>query len=144
MDAEQTNVEQPKSQEAFAQGWRRVMLLSLAGICFAVGVVGVFLPILPTTPFLLLTSYFLVRTSPRLHAALMRSRLFGPILRDWQLRGGVRKRVKRNAIIAVTVAVALTIWLSDYSLKPTIAVSLLALVGVTVIARLPVVGETHR
>ncbi len=123
--------------EPAARGIRRVVFLSLAGAFFAVGVLGVFLPILPTTPFLLVSSYFLVRSSPRLNAALLRSRLFGPLLTDWQVHGGVRPDIKFKAIGVVVMVVALTVYLSGYDTLPSVTVVLLAAVGITVIIRLP-------
>ena len=93
------------------------MLVGAAAF-FAVGVLGVFLPVLPATPFLLLTSYFLVRSSPRLNAALLRSRFFGPILKDWQVHGGVRRDVKIQAIVIVVIAVAASITVADTLLRP--------------------------
>ena len=79
----------------------------------------------------------LVRSSPRLHSALLRSRLFGPILTDWQVRGGVRREVTFKAISVVVIAVAITIFLSRFSMIPTVTVALLAIVGIGVIVRLP-------
>ena len=120
-----------------AHGCKKLVFLSFAGAFFVLGVLGAFLPGLPATPFLLLTSYFLVRSSPRLNAALLRSRLFGPILIDWQVHGGVRRDVKVKAIVVVAIAVMLTIFLSGYSPLPTLTMILLAAVGITVILRLP-------
>lgn len=77
-----------------ADHWRRLTYLAIAGVFFAVGVLGALLPVLPATPFLLLASYFLSKSSPRLNRALLRSRLFGPILRDWQQLGGIRRSVR--------------------------------------------------
>ena len=115
----------------------RVLFLAIAGVFFLVGVLGAFLPVLPATPFLLIASYFLARSSPRLQAALFRSRLFGPILKDWQVQGGVRKDVKIRAIIVVAAAVSLTVVLAEFSFLPTLGVLLLAAVGIAVILRLP-------
>ena len=78
-----------------------------------------------------------LRSSPRLNAALLRSRLFGPILTDWQVHGGVRLDVKVKAIVVVAIAVVLTVFLSGYSLLPTLTVILLAAIGIKVILRLP-------
>ena len=120
-----------------ARGCRRWVFLALAGVVFVLGVLGALLPGLPATPFLLLTSYFLVRSSPRLDAALRRSRFFGPILVDWQIHGGVRRDVKIQAIVVVVIAVALTVYLAADSVPWTVTVILLAAVGIAVIVRLP-------
>ena len=118
-------------------GWRRITYLSLALLFFTLGAAGAFLPGLPATPVLLLTSYFLIRTAPGLNRALLRSRWFGPILSDWQNRGGVRKHVKIKAILFVIVAVGMTVVLSSYSMSLSIAVVVLASIGIVVILRLP-------
>ena len=119
------------------RGWRKRLLLALAGLFFVLGAAGTIIPGLPATPFLLLTSYFLVRTSPRLNAILLRSRLFGPLLVDWQEHGGVKKHVKVKAIGVVIVAVAIAIYLSSHSVWVMFAIASLATVGIVVILRLP-------
>jgi uncharacterized membrane protein YbaN (DUF454 family) len=120
-----------------ASGWRKLVLLPVASVCFALAILGVVLPGLPATPFLLITSYLLVRCSPRLNAALLRSRLFGPILADWQVHGGLRPHVKVKSIVLVIAMVALTICLSGYSLWLTLTVVSLATIGIVLIVRLP-------
>lgn len=141
---------EPKSQDHSAissprtrakSWWRQILFLGLAGVFFSLALVGVLLPGIPTTPFLLLTSYFLLRSSPRLNAALLRSRIFGPILVDWQVHGGVRTHVRFKSIAAVVIAVAITIYVSGYSLAPTLAVVSLATIGIAVILRLPAARE---
>jgi len=114
-----------------------VVYLILAALFFLLGAIGVILPGVPTTPFLLLTSYFLVRSWPRLNDALLRSRLFGPILRDWQQHRGVRPHIKLRASIFVAVVVGASIYFSG---MPPVAAGLVVLcasVGIGVIWRLP-------
>jgi uncharacterized membrane protein YbaN (DUF454 family) len=116
---------------------RRLILLSLAGGAFLLGALGTVLPILPTTPFLLLTSYFLARSSPRLNAALLHSRFFGPILTDWQEHRGVRRDIKLKAVTVVICTVGASIYLTAASSIVAVGVISLALIGIIVILRLP-------
>lgn len=116
----------------------RRWLLILLGLSFVgLAVLGVFLPVLPTTPFLILASACFVRSSPRLNAWLLRSRLFGPMLRDWQEQRRVRRHVKLIAATVLVVIVTLSAWLGQLS-GPWLAVLVvLALIGLTVVLRLP-------
>ena len=127
----------PDSERQQVTGTKRIVFLVLAGLFFVVGALGAVLPVLPTTPFLLLASYFLTRTSPRLNRLLLRSRFFGPILRDWQQQGGVRTDVKAQAIVLVLLAVSLSIWLTDLPSAYRWAIGAVALIGIGVILRLP-------
>jgi uncharacterized membrane protein YbaN (DUF454 family) len=117
------------------------LFLTAGGLFFALGVLGIVLPGLPATPFLLLTSYFLVRSSPRLDAMLLRSRLFGPVLRDWRAHHGVRRGVKLKAVVLVALAVTASLYFGRLPLVPALAVAAAALVGVCVVLRLPNVAE---
>ncbi len=77
---------------------RRWLWLCLAYLCLGLGIVGIFLPGLPTTPFVLLAAYAAARGSKRLHAWLLGHRVFGPMIRDWQAQGAVSRRAKWLAI----------------------------------------------
>ena len=128
---------QSASAPGAVEGWKKLTYLIFATLFFILGLLGVLLPGLPTTPFLLLTSYFLVRSYPALNARLLRSRLFGPVLTDWQVHGGVRPGTRIKAISVVVIAVGTTVWLSDQSPGLTLAVILLAATGIAVILRVP-------
>ncbi len=119
------------------RGWKKLGFLTLGGVFFVLGALGALLPVLPATPFLLLSSFFLVRSSPRLNAALLRSRLLGPILVDWQVHGGVRSDVRVKAIVIVVIVVSLTIFFAGYSMLTSSVVVLLAVIGIAVIMWLP-------
>lgn len=75
-------------------GPRRLGYLALAGGSFALTVVGLIVPGFPTVPFLLATSYYLARSSPRLNRALLGSPFFGPILLDLETEGGLHRANK--------------------------------------------------
>lgn len=76
----------------------RWLWLLLAYVALALGVIGIFLPGLPTTPFVLLAAYAAARGSDRLHAWLLGHRLYGPMIRDWQASGAVSRRAKTWAL----------------------------------------------
>ena len=95
-----------------ARGWRRAMHLALAAFWFGMAILGVILPGVPTTCFLLACSYSLLRSSHRLHNKLLASKLFGPSLRHWRLNRGVRPGVKTKAMSMLLLGVGATLALS--------------------------------
>jgi uncharacterized membrane protein YbaN (DUF454 family) len=121
------------------EGPRRVVYLALAALFFGLAVLGAILPLLPTTPFLLLTSFLLVRSSPSLNDKLLRSRAFGPLLEDWHRHGGIRPRVKVISIVVSLSAVTLSAIYGNLPPLGLAALAALALTGLVVLIRLPVV-----
>jgi uncharacterized membrane protein YbaN (DUF454 family) len=81
--------------------------------CLALAMLGVVLPLLPTTPFVLLASWCFYRGSPRIHAWLHRSQWFGPTLDDWHHYRGIRRGLKHRAILLVGVVVAVSLLYSS-------------------------------
>lgn len=73
------------------------LFLTLGLLCLGLGFLGAFLPLLPTTPFLLLAAFFLSRSSPTLHRWLLQNRLFGPVLQRWQNGGRISRPTKWTA-----------------------------------------------
>lgn len=114
----------------------RTLYLTLAALFFGMAVLGAVLPVLPTTPFLLLTSWCLVRSSPALHARLRRSPLFGPLISDWELHRGVRLHVKLSALGMLVIAVGASLWFGHLAPWLEVVLIALALIGAFVILRL--------
>jgi uncharacterized membrane protein YbaN (DUF454 family) len=114
----------------------RTVFVTLAGLFVALATLGVFLPVLPTTPFLLLASACLVRSSPRLHARLLASPLFGPLLLDWEHQRGVRLHVKVTALAVLVSATAWSCLGTELVWGWKLLVLALASIGATVILRL--------
>jgi len=89
--------------------------------------VGVFLPLLPTTPFLLLAAACFVRSSPRLHARLLAHPRLGPFLEQWRRERSVPLAAKRRAYVLVILCFALSITLAK-GLAVRLALGVLGLV----------------
>lgn len=85
----------------------RWLLLAFALLSLATGIIGIFVPGLPTTVFILMAAWAAARSSPRLHAWLWRHRLFGPMLRDWADGGHVSRRAKWSATAVMAASAAL-------------------------------------
>ena len=85
---------------------RRGFFLVLGCVSLISGVIGIFLPLLPTTPFLLLSAYCFSRSSERLHRWLVSHKYFGPIISDWETYGAIRTRVKWLATISMLLMVS--------------------------------------
>lgn len=79
------------------RGPARWLLAAFALLCLVLGLIGVVVPGMPTTVFILLAAWAAARSSPQLHGWLMAHSLFGPMLKDWQNGGTVSRRAKRSA-----------------------------------------------
>ena len=105
---------------------RKTLLLMCGWICVALGLLGAFLPLLPTTPFLLLASACFMRGSPRLNHWLLNHPKFGPILTNWHQHGAVSKHVKRRANVMIVASFALSIYLVPLLWHKAMLLSMLA------------------
>lgn len=83
----------------------RWLLLVGAVLCLALGVIGIFVPGLPTTVFILMAAWAAARSSPRLHEWLWYHRLFGAMLRNWANGGCVHRRAKWSATVLMALCV---------------------------------------
>lgn len=92
-----------------APGPARVALLGAGFLCVGLAALGVFLPLLPTTPFLLVAVACFARSSPRFYRALLDNRIFGPLIRDWREHHAVPRRAKLMAITAITLGLGSSI-----------------------------------
>lgn len=81
----------------------RLLLLSLGFAFVGLAALGAVLPLLPTTPFLLLAAACFARSSKRWHQWLARNPLFGPLLLDWETHRCIQPRVKLLAIATILV-----------------------------------------
>ncbi len=77
--------------------WQRLLWLIAGVLSLATGIVGIFLPLLPTTPFVLLAAFCFSRGSARCEAWLLNHPRFGPLVRDWRTHHAIPLRAKQLA-----------------------------------------------
>ena len=89
---------------------KRYLLIVLGTICLAIGIVGIFTPILPTTPFFLLAAACYLRSSARFHSWLMNNRVFGSYIRNYTEGRGIPIKVKLFTIVLLWVTIGISMW----------------------------------
>jgi len=108
---------------------KRQLLIIAGTLSLAVGIVGIFVPLLPTTPFLLLAAGCYLRSSQRFYNWLMTNRLFGAYIRNYFEGRGIPVKVKLFIIALLWVTIGISIWLVA---KPLVtAILLIVAIGVT-------------
>jgi uncharacterized protein len=83
----------------------RVLLMAAGTVCLCLGAIGIFLPILPTTPFLLLAAACYMRSSERLHKWLINNRWFGEYIKNYQAGRGIPKKTKIVTLAFMWIAI---------------------------------------
>ncbi|MGO4304634.1 YbaN family protein [Cupriavidus sp. RAF12] len=119
-------------ERAIRAFWVTCGILSLA-----LGIIGIFLPLLPTTPFILLAAACFARGSEKFHNWLITHERFGPLVRDWQAHRSIPLRAKCLALSMMWTSMGTTAWL--LRARPVSSLTLLAIgLAVTVwMVRLP-------
>lgn len=87
----------------------RYIWATIGLIALGLGLVGVVLPLLPTTPFLLIAAFAFARSSPRLSAWLINHQTFGPLIKNWQAHGSINRRTKKVAVFTMLLAFLLSL-----------------------------------
>jgi uncharacterized protein len=113
----------------------RLFLIGLGFVSLLAGAIGIVLPLLPTTPFLLVAAWAFARSSPRLHDRLLEDPRFGPIITQWRSHGVIRPRAKLAAVAALVATCGLSLLLGVSGGVLAIQLTVLSAVGVFVISR---------
>ncbi|MEO1222668.1 MAG: YbaN family protein [Pseudomonadota bacterium] len=106
----------PDVDRTFDRRLRRAIWLAVGGGALAIGALGVVLPVLPTTPFVIVAAFAFGKSSPRLAMWLETSRTFGPIIANWRRHGAIAPRFKALSIVmmasvfAASIIAALSVW----------------------------------
>ncbi|MEQ1943894.1 YbaN family protein [Mesorhizobium sp. VNQ89] len=90
----------------------RPLWIGAGVVSLGLGLAGIPLPLLPTTPFILLSAFCFARGSQRLHGWLMSHPRFGPTIRDWNRNGAISLRARKLAATAMATALLLSFAIS--------------------------------
>ena len=115
----------------------RVLLVALGTLSLVLGVIGIFVPGLPTTPFVLLAAACYARASRRFFGWLVSNPTFGPLVLEWHRHRSLPRRVKRLAIGTMCVSLGISIVFFVRPLWLQLAVAALGAVGAFWVHRIP-------
>jgi len=90
---------------------KRLALIILGWLSLITGIIGIFLPLLPTTPLVLLAAWCFSKSSERFHAWLLQHKYFGPIVSDWQSDQGIPKKARNRALIFMWAGMTLSMFI---------------------------------
>ena len=120
----------------------KLMWISLGSLFVGLGAIGVIVPGLPTTPFLILAAACYIRSSQRLYDWLISNKRFGPYLKDYREGKGIPRKAKRVAVVMIVVFVSFSVVFGIEDLTLKIAVGLLGLIGLLyVLFKVPVAKD---
>jgi uncharacterized membrane protein YbaN (DUF454 family) len=88
---------------------KKYLLISLGFLSLILGIIGIFFPVLPTTPFLLLTSFCFIRSSSRLYHWLINHKLFGAYIYNYITYKAVKNHIKTMAVIFLWASLIISI-----------------------------------
>ena len=94
----------------------RLVAMAAGWISLILGIIGIFLPLLPTTPFVLLSAYCFSKSSPRLHHWLIHQPRLGPMIQNWEQQGSISQNAKVTATVLMVGLFSLSLLFLDLSL----------------------------
>jgi uncharacterized membrane protein YbaN (DUF454 family) len=110
--------------------FKRNILLTAGTISVAIGIVGIFIPLLPTTPFLLLAAACYLRSSERFYHWLLNNRLFGNYIRNYVEGRGMPAKIKIFTIALLWITIGVSLGITSPNMVVKIVLVLIA-IGVT-------------
>jgi len=121
----------------------RIVFIVLGWLFFSLGFIGVFLPVLPTTPFMLLALGCFTRSSPRLQHWLYCHKVFGPPLQAWQQYGVISKKAKIVSISCMSLSLLYILIFRELAWWVNTLVTMLMAYGAWFILRTPSTAPTE-
>ena len=113
----------------------RLVWIGIGVVSVVLGVLGIVLPLLPTTPFMILAAWCFAKSSPRLHGWLLPHPRFGQMIVDWRDHRAIRPGAKRAAVLAMALAFLVSVALG---LRPEVLIlqaAVLLVMGTWIVTR---------
>ena len=132
---------QNSEKNTITSSLKKGIYLIVGTISLAAGIVGIFLPVLPTTPFILLSAWCFFRSSSKIYNWVISNERFGPTVENYQEGRGITKPTKVKAIVMMWLTITASIYLTIRNMY-LIAFLYLIAIGVTIyLYRLPTLVE---
>lgn len=109
--------------------------ISFGFLSLCLGLAGIFLPLLPTTPFLLLSAFCFARSSEKLHNWLLFHPRFGVVIADWQERGSISRTSKITAVGCIVVTFLISVAMQVPAAVLIVQIMILSAVTLFIVTR---------
>jgi uncharacterized membrane protein YbaN (DUF454 family) len=113
----------------------RLFWVVLGSLALVLGAAGLVLPLLPTTPFILVAAFAFARSSPRLHSWLVQHRVFGPLIENWQRYGAISRRAKVAGLLSLMAVFGMSLLLGAPSHALVVQAIVLPVSGIFISSR---------
>ena len=114
---------------------KRLTLILIGFISLALGALGIFVPLLPTTPFLLLSAFAFANSSERMHQWLLDHNIFGPLIDNWRQHRAISRRAKVVSILSMVAILMISVLMPVPTYIIVIQVFVLSTTAIFVLSR---------
>jgi uncharacterized membrane protein YbaN (DUF454 family) len=104
----------------------RITWLVVGLLALALGAIGIALPLLPTTPFVLVAAFAFAQSSEKLHQWLLDHNVFGPLIDNWQRHGAISRRAKVLSVVSMAALLLISLAMAA---PPAVIIAQLVVLG---------------
>lgn len=122
----------------------RTVFIVFGIVSLSLGVIGIFLPVLPTTPFVLLSAFCFSKGSERLHRWLLSQPIFGPMIENWERYGVIPLKAKILATLMIVGGIGYPVLFVPVAVTVKVLMVLLGLIGLSYVLTRPSAPRTVR
>ena len=120
---------------------KRLLFILFGSISLFLGILGIVVPGLPTTPFLLLTAWFYVRSSERLYSWLVNHKILGKYIRNFRNGMSLRTKIFSIAIMWIMISISVFLFIEVFNVK--VIVITVGVIGTVVMSRIKQNNENN-